>query len=101
VKCFKNRVLSENYNSFQLSQLLEENEISLSKQTTNSMKEHLQNLESYSEQYFQMADNDNVAPPQKKLWISDTFYDNATKHAGIPDDHKEKLYELSSDNLEK
>jgi hypothetical protein len=68
VKCFKNRVLSENYNSFQLSQLLEENEISLSKQTTNSMKEHLQNLESYSEQYFPMVDNDNVAPPpQKKI----------------------------------
>jgi hypothetical protein len=73
-----------------------ENEIILDEHVKTSIKEHLTNLELNFERYFPSF---NEAKHKQKLWIMNPFDDNAIEQAGISEEIKEQLFELSTDSV--
>jgi hypothetical protein len=94
---WKNSALSGNFGSFQyLSEFCVENESILDEHVKTSIKEHLANLELNFERYFPSFDE---AEHKQKLWILNPFDDNAIEQARIPEEIKERPFELSADSV--
>ncbi|XP_068122103.1 zinc finger MYM-type protein 6-like [Hyperolius riggenbachi] len=95
IKFWRSKAEAGNLTSFtQLMEFSEENDISPTENVKEIIREHLTNLESHFEHYFQSVEEDD----RQKLWILNPFDENAIMEAGVPDDAKEKLFELSSDS---
>jgi sialic acid synthase SpsE len=73
-----------------------ENKIISDEHAKTSLKEHLTNLELHFERYFPSFDE---AKHRQKLWIFSPFDDNAIEQAGISEEIKEQLFELSTDSV--
>jgi hypothetical protein len=94
---WKNNALSGNFVSFQyLSEFCVENGIISDEHVKTSLKEHLTNLELNFERYFPSFDE---AESRQKFWILNPFDDSATEQAGISEEIKEQLFELSTDSV--
>jgi hypothetical protein len=79
--------------SFQyLSEFCVENEIISDEHDKTSLKEHLSNLELNFERYFPSFD-------EAEHRIFNPFDDNAIEQAGISEEMKEQLFELSADRV--
>jgi hypothetical protein len=73
-----------------------ENEIISDEHVKTSLKEHLTDLELNFERYFRSFDE---AEHRQKLCILNPFDDNAIEQAGISEEIKEQLFELSADSV--